>query len=82
MSMNIFSLLSHGAIGSTLEIGQRWVVDNTNGVGNPFKQDYPYDIVLELKDGWVRYKHHGSSYELERFDKINDFRFIRTLVKD
>lgn len=78
-----FGILIYMSIGFVIEkyelesvrVGDEWVFSNDN----PFKPKCWTNTVLEVKDGWVRYK--SSNLIEEQYDEIILFKSVNVRVK-
>lgn len=63
------------------KIGQKWRLKNNDG--SPWsksKSKLPPAFILDVKDGWVRYKIGSGNYWNDERDKIDLFQKVYELV--
>ena len=59
-----------------LEIGSRWVLKGKNGDPFESKKCSVYSTILDVKDGWVRYKMGRGNFFKDNRMEISSFLYI------
>lgn len=70
--MRALRMIGRALFGKMPRPGEVYIFDDEP---NPFKRDAFRVEVLEVKEGWVRYKHVGSTLWTNESMKADSFRF-------